>query len=303
MMRLKDQCLVTGANRTGPGHRESARPAGFTLIELLVVVAIIALLVSILLPSLGLARDLARNSICASNLHHTGIAINMYQSSWGLDEPWLHSTGEGDGPASAWKPHQFPHLPGNVAMALAEREDYEPKNIYPWSDLNLWPNKPGTRKFQPSASVFVDTGEFFFCPHYDQSYPEDYSPLARDDINAGSAWNSMESKHVGTYMYWYKHIPVQEDKWNWSPSSGPGPGGYHQNGKRAGVGEKARGLVITDVETQYTSAVLKGVHSGYVHYNGLFVDMSVTMICQDDLEFNAFMYQDQPDCPIGRHWH
>jgi len=51
---------------------------GFTLIELLVVVAIIALLVSILLPSLRQARELARRAVCMSNLHHIGVAQLMY---------------------------------------------------------------------------------------------------------------------------------------------------------------------------------------------------------------------------------
>ncbi len=50
----------------------------FTLIELLVVVAIIALLVAILLPSLQAAREQARAAGCLSNLHHIGQGIVLY---------------------------------------------------------------------------------------------------------------------------------------------------------------------------------------------------------------------------------
>jgi prepilin-type N-terminal cleavage/methylation domain-containing protein len=52
----------------------------FTLIEILVVVAIIALLVAILLPSLSRARENARAAVCSSNGHQMGLALQMYTS-------------------------------------------------------------------------------------------------------------------------------------------------------------------------------------------------------------------------------
>lgn len=57
--------------------RKSRRIGGFTLIEVLVVVAIIALLVAILMPSLAKARDAARASVCATNIREAIKGINM----------------------------------------------------------------------------------------------------------------------------------------------------------------------------------------------------------------------------------
>lgn len=60
-----------------PTHR-SRRPIGFTLIELLVVVAIIAVLISILLPSLQRAREQAKRGQSLSNLRGISSASMMY---------------------------------------------------------------------------------------------------------------------------------------------------------------------------------------------------------------------------------
>ena len=60
--------------------RRSCRVQAFTLIEVLVVVAIIALLLAILLPSLKQARILAKITSCKANSKQIGIAVSMYQA-------------------------------------------------------------------------------------------------------------------------------------------------------------------------------------------------------------------------------
>lgn len=65
------------------GRRDVRFSVGFTLIELLVVVAIISLLVSILLPSLQTAKDLAKSVVCQSNLKQILTGSSFYSEDYG----------------------------------------------------------------------------------------------------------------------------------------------------------------------------------------------------------------------------
>lgn len=80
--------------------RSAVAKSGFTLIEVLVVVAIIALLVAILLPSLQRAREQARVVVCGSNLRVTSQAMFFYNQ--GNREYYPNS--------GAWPDAVHPHL-------------------------------------------------------------------------------------------------------------------------------------------------------------------------------------------------
>ncbi len=89
---------------------------GFTLIELLVVVAIIAVLVAILLPSLSMARDMAKSIRCLSNLRQCGTIFLMYGEDY---NGWNGIKGWGN---AVWKRWMDPINLGGYSDKVASIE-------------------------------------------------------------------------------------------------------------------------------------------------------------------------------------
>lgn len=139
---------------------------GFTLVELLVVVSIIALLISILLPSLRSARETAKGAHCLANLRRLGssaaiyLAENegrffpfrlstanpaggaVYVNEHGAQQPrwqWFLSTGTGP----VIDPSQFAHLPGGQFGDGSTNEAGEPRGTIMTNDYFLCPNLTG----------------------------------------------------------------------------------------------------------------------------------------------------------------
>lgn len=72
---------------------------GFTLIELLVVVGILAVLIAILLPSLGRAKQTAKRSQCLASIKAWGQAVYTYATEF---DGWFGAKRPGGGLGSQW---------------------------------------------------------------------------------------------------------------------------------------------------------------------------------------------------------
>jgi prepilin-type N-terminal cleavage/methylation domain-containing protein/prepilin-type processing-associated H-X9-DG protein len=124
---------------------------GFTLIELLVVVAIISLLVSILLPSLSKAKELAYRAVCSANLH----SIVLMQEQYCL---------EYDGYLPACVLNEGDREGGVVGAPFAEMTTWDaaleiytdtPTKWVPWQQISSLPVDPTVDLFSCPGDQFA----------------------------------------------------------------------------------------------------------------------------------------------------
>jgi prepilin-type N-terminal cleavage/methylation domain-containing protein len=154
------------------------RSRAFTLIELLVVVAIIALLISILLPSLSRARELSKRTVCGANLRGIGQAMYIYAQ----DDPQV-----------------FPCLSGTVGVPPSQAQEGNFHLFYP-QDRTTAPSTTGI----PSPTVDMwaviyannTTPKQFICPS-----TTDVPDPAQDT----TAYYDFEGKINLSYGYQFQH--------------------------------------------------------------------------------------------------
>jgi prepilin-type N-terminal cleavage/methylation domain-containing protein len=155
----------------------------FTLIELLVVVAVIAILLCLLLPALGKAKETARRSVCAGNIRQIGIGMFNYAND---NKSWL--------------------MQGNGGITL---HGMSCRNIY--LDGTLYKSyDPYYTRANFRNDYVGRNNAVFYCP----------SAFGKYKLNPAQGPNyyrNLEDNHFG-YSYWGGTYPIGIFRNLWMPS-------------------------------------------------------------------------------------
>lgn len=160
---------------------------GFTLIELLVTIAVISLLIAILLPALGSAREAARQTRCASNLRQLAIGAHAYA----LSEKGFFSSGPFENRKGMnWGPmHQRSWVADFIRAGIVVPGKF------------LCPSSPGrvSEAWQDSTGIYNYTPqeiESYYGQGYNSNYCQSwymaYTDMKSATASGGGNWDDVD---------------------------------------------------------------------------------------------------------------
>jgi len=198
---------------------------GFTLIELLVVISIIALLLSILMPSLARVKEQAKKVVCSAGLHQQALSFATYSSDNNSKYP----------PGVNW---------GHFPFAGLINSTPTPNMGYDTGNSSTW-------EYSGQASLLVggylDDGIYFFCPAARRSHQFTYEWLLEIALAGVSSFDftKMTSEvfdYIATgYPYWvgYRDDPALF-------------GSKRANRVASNANDRSDKVIVTDVITTNT---------------------------------------------------
>jgi len=167
--------------------------AGFTVPELLAVVAVISIIMSILLPSFGEARERARLMICRSNLHQIAIGSRSYAT----ETRYMPNGYEAGTQWIVWVPEIFEHAPDPklfycpTAPAVAK-----------WAGVRFGSGLPAQYGYKLDQ-VRIHASENFSYGHNNGGSSDNNNPSLGVGDHVGAGWNRITMVKAGSNFIMY----------------------------------------------------------------------------------------------------
>lgn len=211
-------------NRVVSGKVTVTMRKAFTLIELLVVVSIIALLIAILLPALGKAREAAKTAVCQANLNSIGQAQYAYvadnKGQYTIANQWV------------WGKDRYPDGspvpagPGGVGQQFdpTVKKNIEQGTLYSYHGVleafvcpvavdklprqAWWSNEKFVRSYVQNAEAGPSASTEWKVKGWTEeesletlSRPSDFVLFNEENTFAISGWNSFNSRGMNDAMF------------------------------------------------------------------------------------------------------
>jgi prepilin-type N-terminal cleavage/methylation domain-containing protein/prepilin-type processing-associated H-X9-DG protein len=166
-------------------HEEKPGSEGFTLIELLVVIAIIAILASLLLPSLANAKKKGQQVKCSSNQHQIGLGWAMYVDDNKQIYPYIRGWGGAGGQLGNYVDSVTPGVV--AAFGVTNTFTNRPLNVYV-PNATAWqcPADAGDANYA-CKNCFTGYGNSYVTQHDVDSWRTAHLTADTDPAYAGGA--------------------------------------------------------------------------------------------------------------------